>query len=164
MPEPSIRAEPAPEVRDDEAACRGSNAPWPGPSQRRRQETPGAKIGVWLAGYRPLANFVKFFKAPRKFFVLFYPRAQFLFLKKCALAFASTRQANLDELAVLLGPGDLARRGVHPTFGEVTLAQLLATWVVHDLNHVNQIVKTMAKAYGEAVGPWRAFLPLLDVP
>jgi len=85
-------------VRDDEAACRGSNAPWPGPSQRRRQETPGAKIGVWLAGYRPLANFVKFFKAPRKFLVLFYPRAQFLFLKKCALAFASTRQAQAARL------------------------------------------------------------------
>jgi len=78
--------------------------------------------------------------------------------------FDSIRKANLDELAVLLGPGDLERRGVHPDFGEVSLAQLLATWVVHDLNHVNQIVKTMAKEYGEAVGPWRAFLPLLDVP
>jgi len=78
--------------------------------------------------------------------------------------FASVRKANLDELAVLLGPGDLERRGVHPDFGEVSLAQLLATWVVHDLNHVNQIVKTMAKEYAEAVGPWRAFLPLLDVP
>jgi hypothetical protein len=78
--------------------------------------------------------------------------------------FVQTRQTNLDELAVLLGPGDLDRRGVHPDFGEVSLAQLLATWVVHDLNHVNQIVKTMAKEYGEAVGPWRAFLPVLDVP
>lgn len=77
---------------------------------------------------------------------------------------ASIRQANLDELAVLLGPGDLDRRGVHPDFGEVSLAQLLATWVVHDLNHLNQIVKTMAKQYGEAVGPWRAFLPVLDAP
>jgi len=78
--------------------------------------------------------------------------------------FVSARQANLDELAVLLRPVDLDRRGVHPDFGEVTLAQLLATWVVHDLNHVNQIVKTMAKEYGEAVGPWRAFLPVLEVP
>jgi len=78
--------------------------------------------------------------------------------------FASTRQTNLDELAALLGPGDLDRRGVHPDFGEVSLAQLLATWTVHDLNHVNQIVKTMAKQYADAVGPWRAFLPLLDAP
>ena len=78
--------------------------------------------------------------------------------------FASVRQANLDELAALLGPGDLERRGRHPDFGEVTLAQLLATWTVHDLNHVDQVVKTMAKEYRDAVGPWRAFLPLLDVP
>ena len=78
--------------------------------------------------------------------------------------FASTRRVNLDELAALVGPEDLDRRGVHPDFGEVTLAQLLATWTVHDLNHVHQIVKTMAKQYGEAVGPWREFLPLLDLP
>jgi GNAT superfamily N-acetyltransferase len=78
--------------------------------------------------------------------------------------FALARHANLDELSALLGPGDLHRRGVHPDFGEVTLAQLLATWTVHDLNHVHQIVKTMAKQYADAVGPWRAFLPLLDVP
>jgi len=78
--------------------------------------------------------------------------------------FASARQANLDELAALVGPGDLDRRGVHPDFGEVTLAQLLATWTVHDLNHVHQIVKTLAKQYRDAVGPWRAFLPLLDLP
>ena len=77
---------------------------------------------------------------------------------------ASTRQANLDEISALLSPGALDRRGMHPVFGEVRLAQLLATWVVHDLNHVNQIVKTMAKQYGDAVGPRREFLPLLDAP
>jgi len=76
--------------------------------------------------------------------------------------FASARHTNLDQLSTLLGPGDLERRGVHPDFGEVTLAQLLATWVAHDLNHLNQIVKTMAKQYVDAVGPWRAFLPVLD--
>jgi hypothetical protein len=87
-----------------------------------------------------------------------------LSLRELLDRFASVRRTNLDELAALLGPGDLDRRGVHPEFGEVSLAQLLATWTVHDLNHVNQIVKTMAKQYGDAVGPWRAFLPLLDVP
>ena len=76
--------------------------------------------------------------------------------------FASTRKSNLDELSALLGPGSLDQRGLHPDFGEVSLAELLATWVVHDLNHVGQIVKTMAKEYRDAVGPWRAFLPLLD--
>ena len=78
--------------------------------------------------------------------------------------FAEVRRTNLDELSALLKPGGLEQRGRHPTFGEVTLAQLLATWTVHDLNHVNQIVKTMAKNYTEAVGPWRAFLPVLDMP
>lgn len=78
--------------------------------------------------------------------------------------FAETREANLHSLAELVGPAELDRRGRHPSFGEVTLRQLLATWVVHDLNHLNQIVKTMAKEYTEAVGPWRAFLPVLDAP
>jgi len=64
----------------------------------------------------------------------------------------------------LVEENDLDRRGLHPDFGEVTLGQLLATWVVHDLNHVNQISKTMAKQYAQAVGPWRAFLPIIDAP
>ena len=46
----------------------------------------------------------------------------------------------------------------------MTLGQLLATWVVHDLNHVGQIVKTMARRYTHAVGPWREFLPIIDAP
>ena len=78
--------------------------------------------------------------------------------------FASARSSNLEELDALVGAADLKRRGVHPTFGEVTLAQLLATWVVHDLNHTGQIVKTMAKQYKDAVGPWREFLPIVDAP
>jgi hypothetical protein len=44
----------------------------------------------------------------------------------------------------------------------VTLGQLLATWVAHDLTHLGQLARVMAKRYREAVGPWRAFLPLLD--
>jgi hypothetical protein len=74
------------------------------------------------------------------------------------------RTANLESLDALVDADALARRGVHPTFGEVTLGQLLATWVVHDLNHLGQIVKTMAKQYTQAVGPWRAFLPIIDAP
>jgi hypothetical protein len=76
--------------------------------------------------------------------------------------FAEVRRANLTELMTLVSPERLDRRGLHPTFGEVSLRQLLATWVVHDQNHLHQIVKTLAKHYTEAVGPWRAFLPLLD--
>jgi len=78
--------------------------------------------------------------------------------------FASVRASNLETLDTLVGVGDLGRRGIHPSFGEVTLSQLLATWVVHDLNHLGQIVKTMAKQYTEAIGPWRAFLPIVDAP
>jgi uncharacterized damage-inducible protein DinB len=78
--------------------------------------------------------------------------------------FAAIRASNLETLETLVEIPDLGRRGVHPTFGEVTISQLLATWVVHDLNHTGQIVKTMAKQYTDAVGPWRAFLPIVDAP
>jgi len=78
--------------------------------------------------------------------------------------FAAVRASNLEELDDLVSTGDLDRRGLHPSFGEVTLAQLLATWVVHDLNHTGQIVKAMSKQYREAIGPWREFLPIVDAP
>jgi hypothetical protein len=78
--------------------------------------------------------------------------------------FDAVRAVNLERLAELVGADDLGRRGVHPDFGQVTLDQLLATWVVHDLNHLGQIVKAMAKQYADAVGPWRAFLPIVDAP
>ncbi len=77
--------------------------------------------------------------------------------------FAALRAANLQSLrAHGLAPADLARRGRHPELGTVTLEQLLATWVVHDLGHLAQITRTMAKQYGSAVGPWKAYLPVLS--
>jgi hypothetical protein len=76
--------------------------------------------------------------------------------------FAAVRTANIQTLETLVAVGDLERRGVHPDFGDVTLSELLATWTVHDLNHVGQIVKTMAKQYTQAVGPWRELLPIID--
>lgn len=78
--------------------------------------------------------------------------------------FAEKRTSNLLLLESLVQPRNLNRRGIHPDFGEVRLDQLLAAWVVHDLNHVGQIVKTMAKQYAAAVGPWRAYLPIIDAP
>jgi hypothetical protein len=78
-------------------------------------------------------------------------------------AFARARAQSLQVLAELrLTPTDLARRGRHPDFGVVTLGQLLATWVIHDLNHVGQIVSVLARQHTEAVGPWRAFLGILQ--
>ncbi|MEP6767044.1 MAG: DinB family protein [Acidobacteriota bacterium] len=71
-----------------------------------------------------------------------------------------------DNLATLAGwrvtEAQLALEGEHPDFGPVTLRQLLATWVAHDLSHIAQAARVMAKQYREAVGPWRAYLPLLD--
>jgi hypothetical protein len=76
--------------------------------------------------------------------------------------FSARRAANMRELRGLgLGAGDLDRRGRHPDFGAVTARQLLSTWVVHDLDHLGQIARVMARQYGDAVGPWRAYLPIL---
>lgn len=76
--------------------------------------------------------------------------------------FARLRAANLEELRALnLKPQDLARRGRHPALGSVTLSQLLAAWVVHDLTHLHQISRIMAHQYSEAVGPWSKFLGVL---
>ena len=73
------------------------------------------------------------------------------------------RQRSLTELAALnLSPADLDRRGQHPEFGVVTLGQHLATWVAHDLTHVVQIARAMANRYRSAVGPWRAYLRVLQ--
>jgi hypothetical protein len=66
----------------------------------------------------------------------------------------------LDELN--LTPELLAKRGTHPVLGVVTLSQLLSAWVVHDLGHIRQIVRVMAKQYGEAAGPWTEFLTILS--
>jgi hypothetical protein len=77
--------------------------------------------------------------------------------------FAELRRENVAALAGMkLTSADLSRKGLHPELGEVTLGQLLATWVVHDLDHVGQIVRTTAKVYAEAVGPWRAYLSILQ--
>lgn len=76
--------------------------------------------------------------------------------------FAQLRARNLRELADLrLGPDQLRLRGEHPELGPVTLEQLLATWVVHDLGHLAQIARVMGQEYRDAVGPWEAYLPVL---
>lgn len=76
--------------------------------------------------------------------------------------FAELRAANLEVLhGWNLAASQLALRGIHPEFGEVTLAQLLATWVTHDLGHLAQIARVMAKQHADEVGPWRAYLPVL---
>jgi hypothetical protein len=77
--------------------------------------------------------------------------------------FAILRARNVSTLAGWrLTHDQLSLEGEHPEFGTVTLRQLLSTWVAHDLGHVAQTARVMAKQYRDAVGPWRAYLPILD--
>lgn len=77
--------------------------------------------------------------------------------------FDALRRENLATLrGWALTPAQLALTGEHPALGTVTLRQLLATWVAHDLGHLAQTSRVMAKRYRAAVGPWRAYLPVLD--
>ena len=72
------------------------------------------------------------------------------------------RTESLEALRGLrLTAPHLERRGLHPELGAVTLGELLATWVVHDLGHIAQIARVMAKQHAAEVGPWRAYLPVL---
>ncbi len=76
--------------------------------------------------------------------------------------FARLRTGNVELLGSwLLTSDQLALPGIHSTLGHVTLRQLLATWVVHDLGHIAQVSRVMAKQYGKEVGPWAEFLPVL---
>jgi uncharacterized damage-inducible protein DinB len=83
-------------------------------------------------------------------------------LENLVAKFERLRAENVQTLRSFnLTTAQLALRGVHPELGEVTLAQLLATWVVHDFDHVAQIVRTLARQFLEAVGPWREFMRVL---
>jgi hypothetical protein len=77
--------------------------------------------------------------------------------------FEGVRAGNLQELASWkLGADDLELTAEHPALGIVTLRQLLSTWVAHDLAHIAQITRVMARQYRDAVGPWRAYLSVMD--
>jgi hypothetical protein len=77
--------------------------------------------------------------------------------------FAALRADNIRSIVNLqLTDADLDRRGRHPELGIVTLRQLLATWVAHDLDHVMQIARVLARQYSDEVGPWRAYLRVIS--
>jgi hypothetical protein len=83
-------------------------------------------------------------------------------LERILERFAAARGTNLDRLEGLgLGVLDLERTGRHPALGRVTMRQLLAGWVVHDLTHVAQIARVLAKRYRDNVGPWREYMGVL---
>ena len=88
--------------------------------------------------------------------------SQSLRLEELLDTFARERAENLRNVRGWdLSAEQLAMRGRHPSFGEVTLAQLMATWAAHDLNHLHQISRVMALQYREAVGPWRKFMGVM---
>ena len=77
--------------------------------------------------------------------------------------FRTLRMQNIEQLKLFeLTEEMLNRTGIHPKFGTVTLKQLLSAWVVHDLTHIYQISRVMAKQYHIAVGPWKEFLGVLN--
>ena len=104
---------------------------------------------------------------PEKTFEIFDRFAQFKESKEKSLIqlldeFKSLRRINLDKLfAMELADKQMEEKGIHPSFGEVRLSQLLAAWVVHDLNHISQISRVIAKQYTEEVGPWIEYLRIL---
>lgn len=77
--------------------------------------------------------------------------------------FKRLRRENIEILrSKKLTAESFGKKGIHPAFGEVTLAQLLATWTVHDLDHISQIARVMAKQFKETVGPWKEYLKILN--
>ena len=84
-------------------------------------------------------------------------------LSELLAEFERSRRNSLQQLEEMnLTPELLMKPGMHPELGPVTMSQLLSAWVVHDLGHVTQIVRVMAKQYGDAVGPWHAYLSVLS--
>jgi hypothetical protein len=106
--------------------------------------------------------------APDKTFEVFDRFAQFEASKEKTISqlveeFGKLRTQNLILLrSKNINREDLKKTGIHQAFGAVTLEQLLATWVAHDLGHIAQISRVMAKQYKDAVGPWTAYLPILE--
>lgn len=76
--------------------------------------------------------------------------------------FKTARERNLEKLKSFdITEDDLSKTGMHPTFGTITLQQMLAAWVVHDLDHISQICRVMAKQLKNETGPWVEFLKIL---
>lgn len=92
----------------------------------------------------------------------FFVEGRAIPLPELLALFARLRTESLQTLDDLqLGPRELDLTAQHPVLGRVTMRQLLASWVVHDLGHIVQVSRTMARQYTSAVGPWTAFLSVL---
>lgn len=83
-------------------------------------------------------------------------------LRQLLMEFEQLRKVNIEYLKTKnISAKNLEQMGKHPAFGEVKLSRLLASWVVHDLNHISQITRVMAKQYKDEVGPWIEYLRIL---
>ena len=160
--------ERTPRVLD--ALMRGLPAAWTEANEGEGTWSPRIVLGHLIHGERtdwiPRARLI-LAQGPRRRFERFDRFAQLRTDRQRGMEelldeLAELRSANL---AVLRGwqltSADMALEGEHPELGTVTLAQLLSTWVAHDLGHLAQIARVMAARYQEAVGPWREYLPIL---
>ena len=153
------------------ALLRGLSDSWTRDTRRTDMWSPYDVIGHLIHGeetdWIPRAKII-LHEGPARAFEPFNRLAQFeqsqsQSLESLLKNFSQLRQQNLETLKQLdITPEQWELRGTHPELGTVTLAQLIAAWVVHDLDHIGQIVTAMAKQYTEAVGPWRAYLAILD--
>ena len=84
-------------------------------------------------------------------------------VEKQLIRFETLRSKNIEILKRSVSVSELKKTGIHPEFGEVTLQQHLATWVVHDLTHLFQIIESLALRYKKIVGPWIQYLRILNL-
>jgi hypothetical protein len=153
------------------AMLRGLPAAWTDADEGPDTWSPWAIVGHLIHGERTdwvaRAELILAQGAVRRF-TPFDREAQFRESRGQPLAalldqFEQLRAANLKRVAGWrLSEAELTLMGEHPELGPVTLRQLLATWVAHDLGHIAQIARVMARQYRDEVGPWRAYLPVLD--
>lgn len=114
---------------------------------------PRIKIILEHGTARPFTPFDRF---------AFFEKSKGKTLHQLLETFGTLRERNLRELEDLgLKSHQFGLKGTHPEFGMVTLGQLIAAWVVHDLGHIYQVVRVMAHQYDEAVGPWKKYLSIL---
>lgn len=152
------------------ALLRGSSAAWhqanEGPGTFSAYDVVGHLIHAEEADWIPRARILLEHGESRPFepFDRFGHESRFAgwSLEQLLDRFAELRREGLAEIRALeLTEQQLDLPGRHPAFGRVSLRQLLATWAAHDLNHLGQISRVMAKRYAEEVGPWRAYLGIL---
>lgn len=151
------------------ALLRGLNEDWTMHNEGGETWTPYDVVGHLVHGEKTdwMARIRKCLSTDDKAFVKFDRTAMFeesagKSLDRLLDEFADLRAQNLREFGLLqLDDARLESTGIHPTFGEVRLRQLLATWAAHDLGHLTQITRVMCKQYRDEVGPWREFISVL---